>query len=36
MTWPNVTKKKDPPIDAMEFDGVPGKFERFFSPNSGK
>ena len=33
--WPNITVKREPPADAKEFDGVPGKFERYFSPNPG-
>lgn len=34
-SWPNITQKKDPPDDAKEFDGKPGKFEQFFSPKPG-
>jgi ferredoxin len=34
--WPNITIKREPPADAKEFDGVPGKFEQYFSPNSGQ
>jgi hypothetical protein len=30
-TWANITVKKDAPPDAKDFDGVPGKFEKFFS-----
>ncbi|MEM8662712.1 MAG: ferredoxin FdxA [Pseudomonadota bacterium] len=33
--WPNITAKKDPPPDADEFDGVPNKFEKHFSPEPG-
>ncbi len=29
--WPNITEKKDAPADAKEFEGVEGKFEKFFS-----
>ena len=29
--WPNITAKKEPPADAKEFDGVDGKFEKYFS-----
>jgi Domain of unknown function (DUF3470)/Domain of unknown function DUF488 len=36
LVWPNITIKREPPADAKEFDGVPGKFERYFSPNSGQ
>jgi ferredoxin len=34
--WPNITSKKEPPADAKEFDGVDGKFEKFFSPEPGE
>jgi ferredoxin len=34
-SWPNITEKKDQPADATEFDGVEGKFEKYFSPNPG-
>jgi len=34
-TWPNITQKKDAPADAKEFDGVEGKFDKYFSPNAG-
>jgi ferredoxin len=27
--WGNITKKKDPPSDAKEFDGMKNKFEKF-------
>jgi len=27
--WPNITKRKEPPADAKEWDGVPNKFEQF-------
>ena len=33
--WPNITEMGEPPADAKEFDGVKGKFEKFFSPNPG-
>ena len=32
--WPNITVKKQPPPDAKEWEGVPGK-EQYFSPNPG-
>jgi hypothetical protein len=32
-SWPNITQKKDAPPDAKAFDGVPGKFEQYFTPN---
>ena len=35
-SWPNITEKKDPPADAKKFDGVPGKFETYFSANPGQ
>jgi hypothetical protein len=34
--WPNITAKKEPPPDAKEFEGVPGKFEKYFSPEPGE
>lgn len=34
-TWPNITQKKEPPADAKEFDGVPGKLE-MLSPDPGE
>ena len=33
--WPNITAKKEPPPDAKEWEGVPDKFEKYFSPNPG-
>jgi ferredoxin len=33
--WPNITQKKDSPPDAKEFEGVEGKFEKYFSSNPG-
>ena len=27
--WPNITKRKEPPSDAKEWDGVPNKLEQF-------
>jgi ferredoxin len=35
-SWPNITQKKDAPPDAKEFDGRPGKYEQYFSPNPGE
>ena len=35
-SWPNITRRADPPADADEWKGVEGKFEKFFSPNPGK
>ena len=34
--WANITKKKDPPADAKEWDGRPNKYPEFFSPVSGE
>ena len=28
--WPNLSQKKDPPADAKDWDGIAGKFEKFF------
>jgi ferredoxin len=36
LAWPNITIKREPPADAKEFDGVPGKFEQYFSSNPGQ
>jgi ferredoxin len=27
--WPNITKRKEPPADAKEWDGVPNKLAQF-------
>jgi ferredoxin len=35
-SWPNITRKKDPPPDADEFKGVEDKFKKFFNPEPGK
>jgi len=32
--WPNINEKKDSLPDAEEFDGVEGKFEKYFKENS--
>ena len=34
-TWPNITTKKEAPADAKEWDDVPGKFAKYFSPDPG-
>jgi ferredoxin len=34
--WPNITAKKEPPADGKEFDGVPDKFDKYFSPEPGE
>ena len=33
--WPNITQKKDAPEDAKEFEGVEGKFDKYFSKEPG-
>jgi len=33
--WPNITVKKDPAVDAKEFDGMEGKLEKYFSDKPG-
>ena len=35
-TWPNITRKKDPPPDADDWQTVPNKFEKHFSNNPGE
>jgi ferredoxin len=35
-SWPNITRKKEPPPDGKEFDGRPNKFAEFFSPAPGE
>ena len=34
-SWPNITRKGDPPPDAEEMRGIEGKFEKYFSHNPG-
>ena len=34
-TWANITVKKEAPPDAKDWEGVPDKFKKFFSPNAG-
>jgi ferredoxin len=34
-TWPNITAMKPHLADAKEFEGLPDKFEKFFSPKPG-
>src|SRR5258708_7247524 len=34
-SWPNITQKKESPPDAKDFEGMEGKFEKFFSPAPG-
>ena len=35
-SWPNISKKKDPPKDADNYRNVKNKFDRFFSEKPGK
>jgi ferredoxin len=34
-SWPNIATKGEPPSDAKEMQGVPDKFEKFFSDKPG-
>lgn len=34
-SWPNLTRRKEPPADADAHKGQPDKFKKFFSPNPG-
>ena len=34
-TWPNITVMREHPADAKEWEDVPDKFEKHFSPNPG-
>ncbi len=34
--WPVITKRKDALIEAKEFDGMKGTFEKFFDPKPAK
>ena len=34
--WPNITEKRDAPPDARQFEGVEGKYEKYFSENPGE
>lgn len=33
--WPNITRKGEQPADAEEYDGMAGKYEKFFDPAAG-
>ncbi|MGY9055291.1 MAG: ferredoxin FdxA [Alphaproteobacteria bacterium] len=35
-TWPNITRKGEPPADAVEWEGVPNKFADHFDPAPGE
>lgn len=34
--WPNITVTVDAPADADDFDGIEGKFEKYFSEKPGE
>jgi ferredoxin len=34
--WPNISAKKDPLADAEKWDGVAGKFEKFFKTTAAE
>ena len=34
--WPNITRKGEAPADAESYQGMLGKFEKFFDPNPGE
>src|SRR3954452_16590624 len=34
-SWPNITQKKEQPPDAKDFEGMEGKFEKYFSKEPG-
>mgnify|MGYP001249487903 FL=1 len=34
-SWPNITLKKDPPIDAEKYESVDDKYNKFFSKKPG-
>ncbi len=31
--WPIITDKHEAPADGKQYEGVPGKFEKYFDPN---
>jgi ferredoxin len=33
--WPNITRKKEPPADSKQWEGVADKFATHFSPEPG-
>jgi ferredoxin len=35
-TWPNITRKGEPPADADNFKDEAGKFEKYFSDKPGE
>ncbi|MDO8360405.1 MAG: ferredoxin family protein [Devosia sp.] len=36
VAWPNITEMRAAPPDAKDFDGVEGKFEKYFSEAPGE
>ena len=36
LAWPNITKRKEPPADAKNYDSMADKFEKLFSPEPGQ
>lgn len=34
--WPNITQVKEEPADAKDWDGVPNKYEEYFSEKPGE
>jgi ferredoxin len=34
-SWPNITRRKDPPADADSYKGMNGKMDKFFSDRPG-
>ncbi|TVQ33947.1 MAG: ferredoxin family protein [Geminicoccaceae bacterium] len=34
--WPNITRKGEAPTDAETYQGMAGKFEKFFDPTPGE
>ena len=36
LIWPNITRKGTSPADAEEWNGVPNKFEQYFSEKPGR
>ena len=34
--WPNITEKRDGPADGKDFEGMEGKFEKYFSSAPGE
>lgn len=35
LAWPNISIRRDPPVDARSFDGEIGKLAKYFSPEAG-